>query len=77
MAGAEVHALHVYMPQQKYYAVHNGRQGTQIYQTWEEVRPPVPQLPPDVRSHYASASARFAIDVADEDKCKCAPECWR
>ncbi|KAI8995452.1 hypothetical protein BD414DRAFT_513230 [Trametes punicea] len=25
------------MTKQKYYAVHNGRQGTQIYTTWEEV----------------------------------------
>ena len=27
------------MPKQKYYAVHNGREGTQIYLTWDEVRP--------------------------------------
>ena len=26
------------MARQKYYAVHNGREGTQIYLTWNEVR---------------------------------------
>ncbi|KAI0735514.1 PIF1-like helicase-domain-containing protein [Earliella scabrosa] len=26
------------MPQQKYYAVHNGREGTQIYLTWDEAK---------------------------------------
>ncbi|KAI0724207.1 hypothetical protein C8T65DRAFT_733856 [Cerioporus squamosus] len=41
-------------PKQKYYAVHNGRQGTQIYKTWEETKTNVTRVPNVIYKSFRS-----------------------
>ncbi|RDX56239.1 hypothetical protein OH76DRAFT_607403 [Lentinus brumalis] len=48
---------------QKYYAVHNGREGTQIYRTWEEVR--LPQL-----LQAVATLLTWTYVAPDEGECK-------
>lgn len=55
------------MKRQKYYAVHNGRNGTGIYTTWEEVRATSNKLDPSMSNSTVSIdeSERMFLSHAD------------
>ncbi|KAI0336181.1 hypothetical protein GY45DRAFT_587773 [Cubamyces sp. BRFM 1775] len=63
------------MPKEKFYAVHNGRQGTQIYTTWEETKANVSRYSGAMHKSFRSlAEARaWLLGVADAAVADAAP----
>ncbi|KAI0374520.1 hypothetical protein BV20DRAFT_1087041, partial [Pilatotrama ljubarskyi] len=66
---------HILMSKQKYYAVHNGRQGTKIYTTWEETKANVSRFSGAIHKSFRSLpeARAWLLGVADAAAADAAP----